>query len=83
MEYSKRVGKFRVRFTVPLNTIKTVKCWFCEETGDVNWVSNHLTKYYFTDHFKDKRENIFIGRNSTNGFDVIEKVDNEVFAFNS
>lgn len=69
-EYTKKIGKFRLSFTVPLKTIKNTKCWFCDETGDLNWVAKHLEEFYLTDHFgryTGKR------RNSRNGFEVIEK----------
>lgn len=68
-EYTKKIGKFRLSFTVPLKTIKNTKCWFCDETGDLNWVSKHLEEFYLTNHFGKFGDR----RNSRNCFKVIER----------
>lgn len=35
-------------WTVPVDSIKTVECFYCGNTGDVEWAGEHLAekKYY-------------------------------------
>ena len=59
-------------WTIPVERIKTVKCIYCDATGDVDWAGNHLAekKYYLLPESKRK------SKYPSHQFNVIEKVAN-------
>ena len=65
-----KIGSVRLNFTIPIKSIKTVKCRICDEVGDLLFCADHISKNK-AGHFDN---NLGSRNNSRRAFDVVEKV---------
>lgn len=68
------VGNIKLGFTVPIKSIKTVKCRVCNESGDILFCADHI-KNNRRGHFEEyKHDGKFPRNHMSRAFDVVEKV---------